>query len=699
MNLGRQRGERGGRHLPSVVDVGLFADERGATSVAAAVAVLLSIVLVFGLANVQWATSTAADVQVVADAGALAGANMVAAYVTVAQVLDALVLSLGLVGMLTFAIGLVLSALPVVSVAAPPVLEAAQSVLGSRGRLATSGARGLKALEDAVPYLVAANSFLTVRANGTRDASYIGIAVPYPLEGESDFGLLDSDDAADQVRDLKERGEKIDEFTELAAEQKALADEALERGWRADCGDNPCMCERAWALAGLSGALNPTYPSSAGWNFGVPILRARAYYRCRLDNEVPLDSSVEESVRSEARKAFYRFALEEVNRSSYVEYADGSVSCDLHPLPANTSDVRNTGLYTEQVWPTTGEVVGATVHAYAGCPGAEGPFVGYSSVAEIEQGTRAECPVCRFSVVDLGRAPAASTSIPNGFEHHWSLVVEASRDFETFRNGQVGLEGQARDASEEATDLFSKALQRLTVTRVKLLPPGRYGCVCVVASPAYANAPEGLSGLFGPGAVLPPRAAVAGAALAKEEAASNNNVLAGFFDGLVSQGGLIGGASAVLDGVMTVWGDALLGYGDAYAAFTSTADSAFQGLAEIGLGGVSSWLQEGLRSVMALAAVEPADLSVRRPVLVNTVDVMERSGNDWYAAVRFLVLVVQSVDQDVSLDGLLGVAGMVLQTFTGEDKILVAEIGIPGTDLAVPLEIDLAWLAGLGRAA
>ena len=280
MNLGRQRGERGGRHLPSVVGVGLFADERGATSVAAAVAVLLSIVLVFGLANVQWATSTAADVQVVADAGALAGANMVAAYVTVAQVLDALVLSLGLVGMLTFAIGLVLSALPVVSVAAPPVLEAAQSVLGSRGRLATSGARGLKALEDAVPYLVAANSFLTVRANGTRDASYIGIAVPYPLEGESDFGLLDSDDAADQVRDLKERGEKIDEFTELAAEQKALADEALERGWRADCGDNPCMCERAWALAGLSGALNPTYPSSAGYSGPGPTTGADWITRC-----------------------------------------------------------------------------------------------------------------------------------------------------------------------------------------------------------------------------------------------------------------------------------------------------------------------------------------------------------------------------------------------------------------------------------
>ncbi len=685
--------------MRAIVDVGLFADERGATSVAAAVAVLLSLILVFGLANVQWATSTAADVQVAADAGALAGANMVAAYATVAQVLDALVLSFGLVGMLTFAIGLVLSALPVVDAAAPPVLSAAQSVLEARARLAESGARGLRTLEEALPYLVAANSFLTVRANGAQGASYVGIAVPYPLEGESDFGQLDADDIADHVQDLKERGEKIDELSELAAEQKTLADDALERGWRADCGDNPCMRERAGALAGLAGALNPSYPSSAGWNFGVPLLRARAYYQSRLDNEVPLDGSVAESVRSEARKAFYRFALEEVNRSSYIEYADGSVSCDLHLLPSNTSEVRNTPLYTDPVWPTTGEDGGATVHAYSGCPGARGSSLGYSSVAEIEQGLKAECSVCRFTVVDLGRAPAASTSIENGFEFHWSRIVEASRDYEAFRAEQARLEDEARGASEEATSLFSEALQRISVTRVKLLPPGRYGCVCVVASPNHVRAPGQLSGSFGPGASLPARAAVAGAVLAKDEAQSNNNVLAGFFDGLISQGGFLGGASTVLDGVMTVWGDALLGYGDAYDAFTSMTDSAFQGLSQIGLGGVSSWLQEALRSVMTLAAVEPADLSVKKPVLVNTADIMNRAGNDWYAGIRSLILAVQTVEEGASLAELLGAAGVFLQIFTGEDRIVVAEIGVPGTDLTIPLEVDLEWLAGLGRAA
>ena len=102
---------------PREAGIGFFCDEQGSTTVASAVAILVSLALVFSLANVQWASSHAADVQVVADAGALAGANVVAAYVTIAQILDALVLSMGLIGLLTMAVGLVLSAIPVVDAA------------------------------------------------------------------------------------------------------------------------------------------------------------------------------------------------------------------------------------------------------------------------------------------------------------------------------------------------------------------------------------------------------------------------------------------------------------------------------------------------------------------------------------------------------------------------------------------------------
>ena len=180
---------------PCEAGIGFFCDERGSTTVASAVAILVSLALVFSLANVQWASSRAADVQVVADAGALAGANVVAAYVTIAQILDALVLSMGLIGLLTMAVGLVLSAIPVVDAAGPPVLSAASNVFSARSKLSRSCAAGLQKLESVVPYAVFANSAAVIRTNASSEGSYVGFALPYPVQGSSDFGNLESDDA------------------------------------------------------------------------------------------------------------------------------------------------------------------------------------------------------------------------------------------------------------------------------------------------------------------------------------------------------------------------------------------------------------------------------------------------------------------------------------------------------------------------
>ncbi len=686
-------------HTGCEAGVGLFVDEEGSTTVAAAVAVLVALALVFGLANVQWVASRSADVQAVADAGALAGMNVVASYATVAQVLDAMVLSMGLVGMLTLSIGLVLSAIPVVNASGPPVLRAATSVLEARAKLSRTAAQGLERLEKAVPYLVAANALAVVRANSSDDGSYVGVAIPYPLQGASDFGDLSSDDVAQKMEEAKEQGDEIEELAQQAEEAKQLADEALERGWRADCGDNPSMRERAEALAGLSGALNPNYPTSTGWDFGVPILRARAYYRQRLANEAPVDGTPAEATRSAARAAFYRYAYEQVSQSSYTENDDGTVVCDLRELPANTSDVRGTSLYTDAVWPCTQEEAGRTIHSYAGCPGATGPSAGYASVADEESGACVECPVCLFTVVDLGRAPAASTSISNGFEHHWRLVVEASRDYEARRAEQARQEAAARKASSQATDLFQEALERLSTVRVELAPPGRYGCLCVVADPSSHVVPGDLATVVSGGASIPSRVAVAAAVLARDDATSGNNVLAGFFDGLVAQGGVVGGVSAVLDAVMSAWGGLLAAYGDGYRAFTETMQSAFRGLFALGMSGVSTWLREALEDAVTLTGLQPADMSVKKPVLTNSVDVMNRAGNDWYGAVRAMVVTMQTVDADAGPQAVLAALGVFVETLTGSDKLTVAEFSIPGTDLSIPLEMDLGWLADLGTAA
>lgn len=672
--------------------IGMFVDERGSTTVATAVAILVSLVLVFGLANAEWTLSRAADVQSIADAGALAGMNAVAAYVTIAQILDAVVLSLGLIGMITFSIGLVLSALPLVSAAGPPVLSAAQHVFGARQKLATTAAYGLQKLEGVLPFLVAANSLAVVRSNANRDGSYVGVALPFPLEGASDFGLLTTDNAANNVGKIKEQGDEIDSLMAQAAAYQKAAEEALEQGWRSDCGDNPSMRERAEVLAGLTGSHNPHYPASTGWNFGVPIIRARAYYQQRLAQEAPSNASVEETTRSAARRAFYAYALAEMQASSYLEFEDGTVTCDLRRLPANTADVRTTALYTDPLWPCTQEEAGRVIHAYAACPGAQGTPAGRASVAEEESGACLECGVCRFTVVDLGRTPAASTSVDNGFEHHWRAVAEAAASYEEFRREQASHEEAARSASEQATDLFAEVLGRLGAVRVGLAPPGRYGCVCVVAEPSVRSGPEGISRVVSPGARLPARVALSAAVLAPDAATSTNNILADFFDGLVGQTGLAGGVSSVLDAVMSAWGGLLVSYGDGYRAFTETVRSSFKGLANMGLGRVSTWLKGAIESVVNLTDIQPADLSAKKPVLVNTADVMLKAGNDWYGTARNMVLAIQQADTNGGVAGVLATLGIVVEALTGSDKLLVAELGIPGTDLSIPIEIDFGWL-------
>ena len=669
----------------------VFCDERGSTTIAAAVAILVSLALVFGMANVQWVTARSADVQAVADAGALAGMNVVAGYVTVVQVIDAAVLSLGLVGMLVLAIGLVLSAIPFVNVAGPPVMEAGLTVLETRASFAQSAARGLKKVEEAVPYVVAANSLLAIRANAGANGSYVGVAVPYPLEGASDFGLLSYDDAAKKAAEAKEQGDEVDAHATVLGEAQQKANDALARGWAADCGNDPSMRERASALAGLQGQLNPNYPTSTGWDFGVPILRARAYYQQRLVLEAPVDASPAEATRSAARKAFYEYALAQVNASSYVRNDDGTVTCDLRGLPANTEDVRATTLYTDAVWPCTSEAAGRTIHAYPACPGATGSFAGTASVADEEAGLCLECSVCMFTVVDLGRVPAASTSIENGFEHHWKLVVEASRDYESACAELAVQEQVAKEASAKASDLFLQALEDLVAVRVEFAPPGRYGCVCVVADPYTHVAPQSLVVLAGSGATLPPRVAVSAAALAPDRTVTGNNVLAGFFDGLVAQGGFVGGASSVLDSVMSAWGDLLVSYGGGYNAFMGSMDVAFTTLGDLGLGNVSSWLKAALKSAVELAAVEPADLTPKKPVLVNSADVMSRAGNDWYVQIRAFAMAVQALSPDAGVQGVLEALGVYVETLTGTN-IVVLELPIPGTERTHPLELDLGTL-------
>ena len=74
----------------------LFIEDGAYTTVASACAMLVVLSLLFSSSLAIWSASRAGDVQVGADATALAGENVVSSYHTAATVLDACALSLGL---------------------------------------------------------------------------------------------------------------------------------------------------------------------------------------------------------------------------------------------------------------------------------------------------------------------------------------------------------------------------------------------------------------------------------------------------------------------------------------------------------------------------------------------------------------------------------------------------------------------------
>lgn len=664
--------------------VGCFVDDEGGyTSVAAAVALLVCLALTFSLVQVGWTGSRAARCQTVADAAALSGARAVRAYSTVAQVMDATVLTLGLCGLVTLGAGLVTSLVPGMGTAGLKVCDVGRRVLDGRRELAHSAATGLEALEAALPAAVASNAWATVEANDGGAVNYAGAALAFPAESKSVFGTPDDVDGADVAAKAQEAAQASDECKE-AVEAR---DEALERGWHADCVDDPsCLSSRAGSLAGLAGADNPVYPHPEGWNFGVPLARARAYYAARLASEAPATGSLDAKVDSALRRAYYAYALDQVQKGHYREGADGSVSVDLPELAHDAETTRASPLYTEALWPCSDEGGTQRIHAVAECPGATGDPAGEATVAAAEAARWERCPDCGLDLSSLGRVASASTNIPNGFEHYWRKIVEASRDWEREARRAQEAEDELKDVGQEGADLFEQAIGLLAVERPRLCPPGAYGCIAVVAG----SGGQGPANPFTGSATVPPTAAVAGACLAPDNGAQNT-VLARFFDGVTQ--GEEGGVAGLAQGLCSLWGDLLGAYGDAYGAVGDTAKRFFDGLDAVGLGGVGRWLGDKLSAVVVAAGFEPVDMRLRKPVLCNSQQILDADGSGGVATLR---TAIQSMPENPTATQVLAAFGRTALDRLGEREIDLGELSIPGTPLKIPLKVRLSTLLGAG---
>lgn len=673
--------------VPLGIDV-FINDEGGYTSVAVALALLLSLALAFSLTAGAWAQNRSADAQSVADAAALSGSNVVGSYMTLATTLDACVLTMGITGVVTLGAGLIVSAIPGLSAAGAKTISAGAKILDARQTFATSAAEGLQKLETTLPLIIVARSSATVRANSSESQSYVGCAIPYPFVTKSDFSTLDSAIDATEIEDIAEQIQaKSDRVKELQDEMKR----AQEEGWLADCGDSPRNAyERARKLAGLSSSENPYIASAQDWNFGIALRRAQAYYNKRFASENPgAYGSQEQKTDSVVRRYFFQYAQGQLHKGTYQEHLDGSVTMNLPRLPYNSAGLKQTPLYYEYLFPYSSTSAGAQIHGTDECASRHGGVAGYMTLQAFDGNGVSPCGECQFYTLSMANVSSASTNIDNGFEHYWRRICDAAEAYKAAADELVQVKRELKELTEKSADLFNKALEILAVPRPKLCPPGAYGCVAAVWRSNEITTPESLATSFTGMLSVGAGGALSAATLAPDENTESSDVLVRLFEQINYE--LVGTEAGVLGDIGSLWSGILNTYASAYDGIASATDSILAKIDGIPGSSAASWLCSKIGDLVRAAGFEPADLRVRKPVLTNSQNVLDKAGVGNGATARQIVEVLGQCQDPSTFAHTLGVE---LQNKLDGQTFTLAEVPIPGTSISFPITVDMGDFVG-----
>ena len=589
----------------------------GFSTVGMVISLLLTCALVFTTAQVYRIESASAEIQEVADAAALAAENEVAEFMVIARVSDAVVLTLSLTGIVCFGLGAAALCTPATATVSGHLISAGKSLLEARNTFSQNAAASLNALQKSLPFVAAANAALVARENNASSlpAIYIAVAVLSPFEGKEI-----QVHAADKIQELEdsidERAEDVSANAKLAEEAAKKANEAKEVAFEHDCGADPnyCMYERADTLSILDGTQNPLYQSIDAWSFSVALKRAQAYYSARYQMENPGDySSVEDKARSALRKRFYAYACEKL-ALGYV-YEDGDSFEAFFPrLPKNTSEMRETSLYTEAAYPVTQNSDGTrTMHSWSGCPKA-GSASSYGSIALMESGGFTTCPACDFTAASMGKVAAASTSIENGFEYHYCIVADKAAEYEKERKKGEEPSRAVKSQAEKWFDQCFEALKETADMRIDAQPPGSFGCIAIVVNTASSDVSAGLGSFASGDAALGTRVAVSGATLLEDSSNDSSTIISSFFDEISSSNALAGMADVAMD----CWSGMLTAYDKGQDALDSATSDLAAKIPFASASGLGTWASKTFRSKVEALGLQPARLMALKPVLVNT---------------------------------------------------------------------------------
>lgn len=609
-----------------------IADDRGITTVSMAICIFLSVALIFSGAQLYRVSSASAEIQEVADACALAAENEVAEFVCAVNVCDALILSFTLFSGTLYGIGIVTACIPPLFGISEKIIEIANRSIDIRDRFYQVSVKSLNTLMKLLPFLSAANAYEIAKANqnGALRADHYAVSALVPETGV-EFKEIEQDALKSIGSSINGNIEEIRDYSQKAEDKAKEALEAKERAFEYDCGNAPsnCMYERASSLSSISVSDNPLYTNVDLWSIEVALNRAKAYYVARASNVESVSGSVESQADAVLRQRFYDYAVEEFS-SAYVIDTDDHFEMDLPHLFRNTSEMRETELYTETIYPITSSEGSRTMHAWSGCPRANS-IEGYGSISNLDEGDYVTCPSCRFTVSSLGKVAAASTSIGNGFEYHYEHMREAAQDYEKARSELDPLKRSVKNTVSPLLDAIGNLFEDAATKRLKADPPGKFGAIAMVVNTAKAPADTGFANTFvKSGTTLGTCAAVSGAALLEDQTSEGSSVITRIISGLKIDGAL-GDALGI---AASCWSGMLKTYEDGQNALFSTISSCLDSFSTTTLSGLGDWVSDSMKDVVNAVGLQPADLRSKLPVLLNTSYVAQKDSGSF--AVNFL---------------------------------------------------------------
>lgn len=614
----------------------LFKNDEGSTALTVVVSLALVVALVAFCMQWYWVNSSSADVQFMADMGAVGAADAIAKTVSVIQVIDAVMMSLNLFGLVVHATVLVAGVAsvvgaPVGGAAMAPFLEQAitfdKDFVKARRKFSDAVYGATQKISDAAPYLALGYASNLVAQNASTRASfnqadYHVLTIPFPAKGvvtRSDF----PDDEGDLISSIEKTSNSNTSDAEDLKVLEAKLQTAIDECYSADIYKTIGVPRSRWnpsqSLADFQGELEEVTDRVQAADYAAD----------------PIDES-SQSARSSLEEIYDR-DLTSVSDSVCPLIRDAIGEAPAGDGPMTSIQVDTGALYsawTGQQVHLLGHEVGQrkAYHSDRECSGLANASQVLQTVdisAVYGDADHPPCSLCRpFSWAAIRTWRQYSSS----FLEAWNTEASAIGDYEEIRarikEKSQAMQERTRDGFDE---LFMVAEKYLKGDRITYEPAGSRGILCIAyASGARTMPGFTLSKITGTKNVqLGPQIALAASKImpakglydVKAGVSTTNDYLrsdSGRLGGLIYT--LIDGDDSMFSALSSIWVKCT-------KVFTNS-DKSLTGMFSSLPWGIGTIADSFMSRLVNLAGVEPPDMRSYKPFLVNTATIGDPSRSD-----------------------------------------------------------------------